>query len=414
MTNSYSDSVYSLKFVPAKFGADATEEIGYNARELGGKEALLVTDKGITKTGLVEHIKQLLETQGIKTNIWDDVRPEPSFESMQNAVDYASNLNADIFVGVGGGSSMDTAKVVNLITTYKGNILDYVAPPIGKGRRVLGPCKPLIAVPTTAGTGSEASPAAIFSLPDQALKLGFSFDFIRPSLASLDPLVTVTMPPHVTASTGMDALSHAIEAYVTWDYDSKPRPKTPLERPIYEGATVFTDLLAAKSMELIERSIRRAVFRGNDVKARSDMLLASFFAGVAFTNAGLGAVHAASFPVGAKFHAPHGLVCAILLPAVMKHNLPSNYRKYAEIAKLLGEDVEKQNTRKAAESSVESVNRLMKDIGMPIGLIDIGAEEKDIPELARESMKVQRLLTGNPRPVTQKDMEHILTNALRN
>ena len=414
MGNSHSDSVYSLRFVSAKFGPGVTEEIGYYARELGGKEALLVTDKGIVKAGLLEHIKRPLEALGIETNIWDDVEPEPSFESMQKAVDYASNLNIDIFVGFGGGSSIDTAKVANLITTHKGDILDYVAPPTGKGRKVPGPCKPLIAVPTTAGTGSEASPAAIFSLPDQLLKFGFSFDLIKPSLAILDPLMTTTMPPNVTASTGMDALSHAIEAYVTWDYDSKPRPKTPTDRPIYEGATIFTDLLTTKSMELIQRSLRTAVYSGNNIEARSDMLLASFFAGVAFTNAGLGAVHAASFPVGAKYHAPHGLVCAILLPAVMKHNLPSNYRKYAEIARILGEDVGKQSIRKVAESSVECVKKLMEDIAIPIGLVDIGAEERDIPELARESMKVQRLLKGNPRPVTQRDMEKILTNALRN
>lgn len=414
MVNSPSDSVFSLRFVSARFGVGAVEEIGYCARGLGGKEALLVTDKGVAKAGLIEHVKQPLEAQGIKTNMYDNVEPEPSYDSMQNAVDYASDLNIDILVGVGGGSSIDTAKVVNLITTHKGSILDYVALPIGKGRKVPGPCKPLIAVPTTAGTGSEASPAAIFSLPSHALKLGFSFDFIKPSLAILDPLMTVTMPPHVTASTGMDALSHAIEAYVTWDYNSKPRPKTPLDRSIYEGATIFTDMLATESMKLIKRSIRRAVYRGSDIEARSDMLLASFFAGVAFTNAGLGAVHAASFPIGAKYHAPHGTVCAILLPAVMKHNLPSNYRKYARIARLLGEDVRKQSIRELAESSIESVKRLMKDIAMPAALIDIGAEEKDIPELARESMKVQRLLAGNPRPVTQKDMEDILRNALRN
>jgi len=408
------DSVWDLRVVRAKFGMGAIEEIGHDAKTFGGTRALIVADKGVAKAGLLEMVKHPLERQGVKTEIWDEVEPEPSYDSLRKAIEFAANRNIDFFVGVGGGSSIDTAKIINLITTHKGEILDYVAAPIGKGKKIGGPCRPLVAVPTTAGTGSETSPAAIFSLPEQPLKYGIASDFMKPSLAILDPLMTLTAPSRLTATTGMDALSHAVESYVTWSYETKLRPQTPTERPTYGGTTQLTDMFATKSMELINSNLRIVVHRGNDVKARSDMLLASFLAGIAFTNAGLGAVHAASFPVGSRYHAPHGLVCAILLLAVMKYNLPSNYRKYAEIARLLGEDTCGVTVGEGAYLSLDAVKTLMRDIDIPLGLSDLGAKEQDVPELAKDAMKVQRLLAGNPRPVAEKDMQSILIAALRN
>jgi alcohol dehydrogenase class IV len=408
------DSVWDLRVVRAKFGTEAIEEIGYDAKTFGGTRALIVTDKGVAKAGLLEMVKRPLERQEVKTEIWDEVEPEPSYDSLLKVIEFASNRNIDFFVGVGGGSSIDTAKIVNLVTTHKGEILDYAAAPIGKGKKIERPCRPLVAVPTTAGTGSETSPAAIFSLPGQPLKYGIASDFMKPSLAILDPLMTLTVPSHVTASTGMDALSHAVESYVTWSYDTKLRSQIPTERPTYGGTTQLTDMFATKSIELINNNLRIVVHRGNDVKARSDMLLASFLAGVAFTNAGLGAVHAASYPVGSRYHAPHGVVCAILLPAVMKYNMPSNYHKYAEIAKLLGEDTVGVTVREGAHLALDALRTLMRDIGMPFGLSDLGAKEQDVPELAKDAMKVQRLLAGNPRPVTERDMQSILTDALKN
>ena len=410
----YPDSVWDLKVVRAKFGVGAVNEVGYEAIALGAKKALIITDKGVAGAGLVQGVTDSLKAQDIEFRVWDGVEPEPSLSSMREAISFAKDFEPDLFIAVGGGSSIDTAKVTNLVSTHGGDVVDYIAPPFGKGRKIPGPCRPLIAIPTTAGTGSETSSAAIISLPEERFKAGIVNDYLRPSLAILDPLLTVTMPPRITAHTGMDALTHAIEAYTVRSYDAKPKPRTPLDRPVYGGSNPFTDLLAARSIELIGSSLREAVYQGWSLKARSDMLLASFLAGVAFSNAGLGAVHAAAFPVGGRYHVPHGLACALLLPAVMEYNLPSNYVKFAEVAALLGEYVERMDVREAAELGIEAVKNLERDVGIPSGLSEIGITRTDIPELAEEAMKVKRMLMGNPRPITKEDMERIYENALKN
>ena len=413
-TMSYPDSVWDLKVVRAKFGVGAVDELGYEVKAFGAENVLIITDEGVARAGLVQRVTASLEAQRINFEVWDGVEPEPSLSSMREAINFAKTLRVDLFIALGGGSSIDTAKVTNLVLTHGGDILDYIAPPYGGGKKIPAPCRPLIAIPTTAGTGSETSSAAIISLPDKKFKAGIVNDYLRPSLALLDPLLTTTMPPRVTAHTGMDALTHAIEAYTVRSYDAKPKPETPAERPIYGGANPFTDLLAAKAIEFIGGSLREAVYHGWNLEARSNMLLASFLAGVAFSNAGLGAVHAAAFPVGGRFHIPHGLACALLLPAVMEYNLPSNYMKFAEIAALLGENVEGMDVREAAELSIEAVKNLERDIGIPSGLSEVGITKEDIPELAEEAIKVRRMLIGNPRPITKEDMEKIYENALEN
>ncbi|MHA1617457.1 MAG: hydroxyacid-oxoacid transhydrogenase [Candidatus Njordarchaeales archaeon] len=401
------DSVWDLRITRAKFGLGAINEIGYDLARMGVKKALIVTDEGLMKTGWPEEVKSIIEEVGIKAEIWAGVEPEPSIESIKNGIDFAKNRDIDGFVGLGGGSSIDTMKVINLITTYGGDIIDYVSPPTGKGKKVPGRLRPMIAVPTTAGTGSETSPVAVIGLP-QGIKVGISDDECRPHLAILDPQLTITLPPKLTASTGIDALSHAIEAYVTRRFDWKERPKTPMERPPYGGKTPITDMFAEKAIELIARYLRRAVYNGRDLEARSNMLLASFLAGVAFTNAGLGADHALAMALGGRYHVPHGIACGLFLPEVMRFNTPAAPERLATIAYFFGENIEGLSFLEAAELAVEAVISLERDIGLPNGLAAIGVKEEDIPEIAADAFKLNRLLVGNPRPVTLEDLENII------
>lgn len=406
------DSVWDLRIVRAKFGVGAVNEVGYDLKKMGVRSVLVVTDKGIQKTGWPDKIKDLVEEQGIKAEIWSNVEPEPSKQSIEKGIEFAKERNTDGFIGLGGGSSIDTMKVINLILTHGGEILDYVAPPLGKGRKVPGKLRPMIAIPTTAGTGSETSPVAVISLPEKRIKVGVSDDECRPHLAILDPQLTITLPPKLTASTGIDALSHAIEAYVTRQFDSKERPENPLKRPAYGGRTPITDMFAEKAIELIARSLRRAVYRGTDLKARSDMLLGSFLAGVAFTNAGLGADHALAMALGGKYHVPHGVACGLFLPEVMRFNIPAEPERFAMIAYLFGENIEGLSVFDSAELSVEAVINLERDIGLPNGLSAIGVKEEDIPEIARDAYKLQRLLIGNPRLISEEDLEKIIRESM--
>lgn len=406
------DTVWAFNLTKAKFGAGAAGELGYEAKILGAKRVLVVTDQGVAKAGLVDRVVDPLKAEKIKVEVWDRSEPEPSRESIEEAIKSVEG-RVDLYVGLGGGSSIDTAKIVNLVGSHGGKILDYVAPPTGGGKRVPGRCKPLIAVPTTAGTGSETSPSAVVSFNDIQLKAGISSNHLRPDLAVLDPLLTVTMPPKITAHTGMDALTHAVECYTTRRFDEKPKPETPADRPDYGGGTPLTDLLAAEAVRLVGLHLRRAVYQGRNLEARSGMLLASFIAGGAFTNAGVGGVHAAAYPVGGRYHTPHGLTNAVLLPAVMEYNLSSDYDRFADIAEMLGADIDGLSDAEAAEASVEEVLRLSRDVGIPGGLAELGVKKEAIPSLAADCMKVQRLLVGNPRPIPEADMAKIYERAMR-
>jgi len=407
------DTVWEFKLTRYKFGLDAVREIGYDVKGCGGSRALLVTDKGVAKAGLSDRVAFHLKEQGINFEVWDGVEPEPSAKSIEEGIEWAKDKNFDSFISVGGGSSIDTAKAINLILSHGGKILDYVAPPTGKGKPVLAPLKPHIAVPTTAGTGSETSPVCVISLPEKMIKVGISHAYCRPDMAIVDPLLHAGMPPKVTADSGMDALAHAIESYVTRRFDRKPRPKTPLERPVYGGGTPVTDIFAEKAVELISKYLRRAVYNGYDIEARNGMALAAILAGIAFTNAGLTVVHAMAYPVGGKFHTSHGETNAALLPAVMEFFLPTAPEKFARIAELMGESVEGIPLYEAAKKSVDAVVDLMKDIDSPNGLSAFGVKQEDFPTMAEDTIKIKRLLAGNPRPVTKGDLENLFRRALK-
>lgn len=407
------DSIWELNLTRYKFGLGAANEIGYAMKALGGSRSLLITDEGVAKAGLSKEVNHLLKEQGLEAEVWDGVEPEPSVKSIEAGIEWAEDKGFDSFISVGGGSSIDTAKVINLISSHGGNILDYVAPPTGSGKSIPAPLKPHIAVPTTAGTGSETSPTSVISLPEQLIKVGISYAYCRPDLAIVDPLLHVSMPPKVTGDSGMDALAHAIESYVTRRFDRKPKPKTPLERPVYGGGTPVTDIFAEKAIGLIGRYLRRTVNNGNDIEARSGMALAATLAGIAFTNAGLTAVHAMAYPVGGQFHSSHGETNAMLLPAVMEFLLSTVPEKFNFVAKLLGENIEGLSLYEGAKKSVNAIIELMKDINMPNGLNTFGVKEEDLSKMAEDTLKIRRLLIGNPRPVTKENLEEMFRRALK-
>ena len=400
------DTIWNFRATRTKFGLNAIKEIGSDAQQLGATNVLIVSDKGISKAGLPEKVGQILKEEGITVSVWDEAEPEPSIESVQKGAEFAKADKYDCFIGLGGGSSIDSAKVIALIATHGGEAREYLAAPIGMGKKVPGPCKPLIAVPTTAGTGAENSASAIMkvTVKDQVMKIGIGSPYILPVLAVLDPLLTMSCPPRATADSGMDALVHAIECYVTRRYTDHP----PM-LGAHGGATEVTDLLAGEAIRLIGKYLRRAVYNGHDTKARTGMLLGAYLSGMAFTNGGLGSVHGTASPLATTYHVAHGLSNAIMLPVVMKHNFPAKLEKFAEIAVLLGEKVDGLSKYEAASKSVDAVIKLVRDVGIPNGIAAIGAKEEDIPLLADRALKMM----FQPRPISTDELKEIYRSAMK-
>lgn len=394
-----------------KFGPGAVEELPNEITALDGDRVLVVTDEGVQAAGIVDGVVGSLPDD-VEHEVFAGVEPDPPVEVFERAAAFADEVEPDVVVGIGGGSSIDVGKVTSLLHAHGGDVLDYVAPPTGKGVDVPGPTVPYVAVPTTAGTGSEATSVAVVSLPEEKLKVGISDRRLYPELALVDPALTVSLPPGPTAASGMDALSHAIEAYTTRRFDAKERPESPGERADYGGRTRLSDALCLEAMELISGNLRRAVNNGEDLEARRGMSLGSVLAALGFSNAGLGAAHALAYPIASEHHTPHGLTVALLLPAVMRFNSTSAADRYAEIAQLMGKNIAGRDRREAAELAAEAVEELARDVGMPDGLADVGVSESELPSLADDTMKLQRLLVGNPRRISRDDVEEILRRSL--
>lgn len=406
------DSVWDFSMSDQiKFGDGAVDELHGELVERDVGHLLVVTDEQLRETGVVDTVLDSVSSD-IAVDVFDDVEPDPGIDVYGAALDAASQISPDAIVGIGGGSSMDVAKVAGALVGGEAEILKYIAPPIGGGEPVPDSNTLVVAVPTTAGTGSESSPAAVVSLPERELKVGISSRHIYPDLAVVDPLLAVSLPPAITASSGMDALTHAIESYVTRRYDTKAAPDTPADRPNYGGRTAMTDLYAEKAIDLIGGSLRQAVNNGSDVDARRDMALGSLFAGISFTNAGLGATHAMAYPVAGENHTPHGITVAVMLPSVMRYNASTVAERYGRVAELLGEDVEGFSTHERGERAAVAVERLSEDIGIPSGLTELGVDPADVPRLAEKTEEIQRLLVGNPRRVERDDLEAMFSDAL--
>ena len=369
------------------FGSGSINDLPQEIESLG-KKALIVTDSFIAKTETIKKIMKIMEAGGIEVGLYEGVLPEPPLESVDNGVKVAVDGGYDVIVGVGGGSSLDVAKGISIVTTNGGKVIDYVGmdqvPKAGL---------PKILIPTTAGTGSEVT--RVFVVTDNSentKKVVYSLYCIA-DVALVDPLLSIGMPAAVAADTGMDALVHAIETYVA------------------VSATEFSDPLAEKAISLIAKYLPIAVVKGDNAEARYYMALAATLAGLAFASGGLGAVHALSYPLGTEFHMSHGRSNAIMLPYVMEYNLPGNFEKYANISELMGEMTEDLSDADAAFKAVEAVKGLLTNVEIPQSLRDYGIKKEDLPKLVEGGMNQARLFVPNPRNLTKEDVEKIFAMA---
>jgi alcohol dehydrogenase class IV len=386
------------------FGRHATQQLGDIVGRLGAHRVLIVTDPVLAQAGLVEPVHVPLSEAGVVVEVFSGGEPEPSTGAADAAIAIGRDFRPDAVLGLGGGSNMDLAKITSVVLRHGGQPLDYVG-----DDKVPGPILPLVCLPTTAGTGSEVSAAAVLTDAQQKIKVGILSNYLRPRVAVVDPQLTLSCPPKVTADSGIDALTHAIEAYTAVDNAHFPLPAG--ERTVYQGGHPFGDLFAEKAIALIGKYLRRAVAHGADLDAREGMSLAATMAGLAFSNVGVAVVHALEYPVGGATHCSHGAGNGLLLPFVMRYNLPARRPKFAVIARLLGADVEGKSEDDAAEAAIAAVEQLRKDIGIPLRLRDIGVTESQLRPFAEKAFAIKRILRVNPRPVTVDDLEGILRTA---
>jgi alcohol dehydrogenase class IV len=366
------------------FGIDAVNGVAAEVKQLGGKKVLIVTDPGLIEAGLVEAIKASLDSGGIAFSLYDQVEPEPPARIVDQCTRYLKDENCDLIIGVGGGSSLDVAKGASIMATNEGSILDYSGADVVTKRGL-----PKILIPTTAGTGSEVTRILVITDEASNIKKAVYSKHVLSDVAIVDPMMTLSMPPKVTADTGIDALVHAIEAYVS------------------ANATPFSDILAIEAITLIAENVPMAFAKGENVEARYHMSLAATIAGLAFGSGGLGAVHALSNPLGIEYHLPHGRTNAIMLPHVMTYNLIGNPTKFAWIAEAMGEEVEGLSPMEAGALAVEAVKELLNQLNISIRLRDYHIPQKEIPKLVEGTMTVSRLFVPNPRNLTQEDVEEI-------
>jgi alcohol dehydrogenase class IV len=419
------ETIIPLSMARLKFGLGATEELGYELKTLGAGRVLLVADGHLWAHGLVDKVKTIIEDEGLQLAIYDEIHIEPTDVSFRQAIEAASREEPDAFVALGGGSTIDTAKAMNLYTSYPADLYDYINAPIGKGKAVPGPLKPLIALPTTAGTGAETTAVIVLDLLELHLKTGISHNLIRPTMAIVDPLNTVTMTPEVTASTGLDVLTHAIESFTIKPYNTRPRPASPGERPAYVGANPISDLWSEQAIEWAGRYLRRACYNPNDLEARTYMAMASTFAGIGYGNAGVHVPHALGYPIAGMVrdwvpagfgvdHAmvPHGISTALPAPACFRFTAPTAPEKHARAAELLGANVAGLSPLVAADRLADAFTRLLRDVGCPNGLSAIGYRPADIDRMVEGGWKQQRLLVGSPRPVGRDDLRRILDESM--
>ena len=368
-------------------GIGSTAEIIKELNDLYAKKVLLITDPGLVQAGVAQQVVEMLKQAAVEVEIFDAVEPDPSIQVATKAAEMAKNVKANVLIALGGGSAIDTAKSAALLVTNGGYLKDYAGV-----NKVVKPILPLIAVPTTAGTGSEVTIFAVMSDPDKQEKFTISSALIAPAVAVLDPLLTLKLPPSVTAFTGMDALTHAIEAFTS----SIAQPPT--------------DALALSAIKLVLKHLPVAVGRGDNIKARDGMLQASLLAGIAFNNAFLGLAHAIASPLGGHFHVPHGLANAVMLPYVMEYNLPTAVRRYAEIGCALGLQAVGDTPRAVAEKTVAAITQLARDINIPEKLSNIGAKEELLPLVARDALKSIQL-KFNVRNASEKEILALLQKA---
>jgi hydroxyacid-oxoacid transhydrogenase len=420
------DYAFEMAVSSIRFGKGVTREVGMDLAEIGAKNVLVVTDPVLRNLPPVKTVIDSLDASRIRYTIYDRVRVEPTDESFLDAIAFGREGNYDAFVAVGGGSTIDTAKAVNLYVTYPpADFLDYVNPPIGKGLPVPGPLRPLIAIPTTAGTGSETTGVSIFDLTKLHAKTGIANRRLKPTLGMLDPDNTRTLPPEVAASSGLDILSHAIESFTAMPFTGRPMPDRPAVRPAYQGSNPISDVWSLQALRMVANYLVRAVADPSDEAARSQMLLAAAYAGVGFGNAGVHLPHGMSYPVSGHVKSymapgytsdhplvPHGVSVILNAPAVFRFTAVANPERHLEAAAALGANVSNVKGADAGRVLADRITWFMRELKVPNGLTAVGYSSADIPTLVEGTLPQHRVTKLSPRPAGPDELARLFENAM--
>ncbi|MEW6674039.1 MAG: hydroxyacid-oxoacid transhydrogenase [Thermodesulfobacteriota bacterium] len=420
------DYAFEMASSNIRFGKGTSREVGMDLAELGVRRVMVLTDSHLNRLQPVQTVLAALADQNIDYALYANVRVEPTDASLKDAIAFAAAGDFDGFVAVGGGSTIDTAKAANLYATYPpADFLDYVNPPVGKGLPVPGALKPLFAIPTTAGTGSETTGVVIFDLEAMHAKTGIAHRRLKPTLGIVDPENTRTLPPLIAASTGLDVLTHAIESYTALPFDRRPRPEKPILRPAYQGSNPVSDLWALQALRMLKENFIQAVEHPEDEQARGMMMLAASFAGIGFGNAGVTLPHGMSYPVsgmvksfrpkeypGDRPLVPHGMAVVLNAPAAFRFTAPACPEKHLRAAEALGADISKARPEDAGNIISDQVIAFMKRLNIPNGLGAVGYAPADIPKLVKGTLPQHRVIKLSPRPVTEADLHAVFRDAM--
>lgn len=419
------ENTFAIDTSSIKYGPGVTAEVGYEMGRMGARRVMVITDPTVATLEPISVTLASIRAEGIDATLFGDVEVEPTDQSFQEAIAFAVDGRFDGYVAVGGGSSIDTAKAVNLYATYPADFLTYVNAPIGGGHPPPGPLKPLIAVPTTTGTGSETTGVAIFDLLSIRAKTGISHRALRPALGLIDPENTRTLPSTVVACSGMDVLSHGLESFTALPFTQRAAPKNPGLRPTYQGSNPISDVWATRAIEMVARNIVRSVNDQDDHEARSQMLLAATFAGMGFGNAGCHLPHGMSYPVsgmakdyhpegyyGNKPIIPHGMSVILNAPAVFRFTAPSNPERHLRAAMMIGADISNASFEDAGDLLANSIINLMRQTGMPNGLSAVGYTACDVDSLVEGTIPQHRVTKLSPRAAGNKELKDLFVDSL--
>lgn len=419
------DTAFQMSASNVRYGPGTTAEVGLDLKEMGVRRTLVVIDPRLRSLPPGEVVLASLRDSGVAFEVFDEIEVEPTDRSFQLAAEFAAAGEFDSFVAVGGGSTIDTAKAANLYATYPADFFHYVNAPIGQGAPVPGPLKPLIAIPTTAGTGSETTGVAIFDYVEKKAKTGIAHRFLKPLLGIIDPHNTRTMPAAVAAATGLDVLSHALESYTAIPFDQRPKPISPLHRPAYQGANPISDLWALHALEMVAEFLTRAVADTTDDEARGKMLLAAAMAGIGFGNAGVHLPHGMSYPVAGNVRdfrpagydvdhplVPHGISVILHTPAVVRFTAPTSPQRHLRAAAALGAETRDAAPEDAGEILADCVIRYMRALNMPNGLAEVGYGEADIADLVAGTLPQHRVTKLSPRPAGEAELAELFRSSL--
>jgi hydroxyacid-oxoacid transhydrogenase len=419
------ETAFSMDTSSIKFGPGVTREVGYDMRQMGGRRVMVVTDPSLSDSGPVAVALEALHVAGVDAVLFDQARVEPTDASLKEAVRFAVDGRFDGYVAVGGGSSIDTAKAADLYASCPADFLAYVNPPLGEGRPVPGKMAPLIAIPTTAGTGSETTGVVVFDLLELRAKTAIRQRAARPALGIIDPLNTRTLPPMVAACSGLDVLCHALESLTALPYDRRPAAESPELRPAYQGANPISDVWAARAIEMGAASLGRVLDDPGDDEARGAMLLAATFAGVGFGNAGTHLAHAMSYAVSGMVQdyvadgyppqrplIPHGMSVALDAPAVFRFTAPADPERHRYAAGLMGLDAAGADADDVGDLLADALIALLKKASMPNGLAAVGYGPEDVDQLVAGTLPQHSVTRLSPRPASAADLRRLFLDSM--